>query len=131
MLDKETYKKELIRMWDSIRVTYKGSEFCSGIPCGECPLDQTGGCDYPINAIAMAEAVEKWSNEHPPKKYKVSQVEYDILKSFEESNLYSKFYFMSSLVTRNLLKLGYFEGADERMKICDYLNDCEVTEDVK
>lgn len=129
-MTKEEYKKEIVRMWDSLRTDSenKGYYGCVDVICKKCPLKDIR-CSKPINAFKVIEAVEKWAKENPKPKYKVSQIEYDILKSFKESNLYSKFYFESSLVTRNLLKLGYFEGADENMKIKDYFDNCEVVED--
>ena len=65
MIDKETYKKEIVRMWDGIRDDeYKGIESCSGVKdCGECPLYNIG-CGESSNAFEMIEAVEKWSKEH-------------------------------------------------------------------
>ena len=39
MLDKETYKREIIRMWDSLRSEeYKGEESCRGVECKKCAL---------------------------------------------------------------------------------------------
>lgn len=133
MINEETYKRELSRYFNSIRDdVYKdeieGFADCAGVSCRKCMFKKYETCEteYTLDII---ESLEKWLNEHPQKKYKVSQVEYDILKSFKESNLYSKFYFTSSLVTRNLLKLGYFEGADEYMKIKDYFDNCEVKDE--
>lgn len=125
MLNKETYERELIRMWDSIRETNKGSNFCYGLSCSECPLDKVDSCDCPINAVAMTEIVEKWAKEHPP-KHKVSQTEFEILRSlYKSSNLVQ---FVDFRFLLDMIEKGYFEGADENMKICDYLNDCEVCE---
>lgn len=66
MMDERTYKKEIVRMWDSIRDDgYKGIESCSGVnDCDKCPLYNIG-CGESSNAFEMIEAIEKWSSEHP------------------------------------------------------------------
>ena len=65
MLDKETFKKEYIRMMDSIRTTDLGSFDCKGVyNCNDCPLNSID-CDYARNAFDIIEIVEKWSKEHP------------------------------------------------------------------
>lgn len=133
MIDKETYKKELVRMWDSLRDDkYKGGIECHGVDCNKnCALyvdDENGisPCCLTINAFETIEAVEKWSKEHPPKKHKVSQLEYDILKTYSDSNF--DYYFNSSDLLMSLLSKGYFDGATISMRIIEYFNNCEVKE---
>lgn len=133
MMDKETYKKELVRMWDSIRDTNKGAENCSGIKyCVECPLFNIM-CENTSNTFEMIEVVEKWSKEHPQKKYNVSQLEYDILKSYLDYKNHMTVdiadYFFEDGLLLSLLKKGYFKGATKEMLIKDYLNYCEVVDD--
>lgn len=82
-MNKEEYKKEIVRMWDSLRVNDVGNKKCMGVICEECPLYDI--CDSSTNAFEMIEIVEKWSNEHQPKKYKVSKLEYDILKYISDN----------------------------------------------
>ena len=138
MIDKETYKRELIRMFDSIRDDkYKGYKVhleydydiaatceCSGVrSCEECALYGVD-CGSSINAFEMIEAVEKWSKEHPPKKFKVSRMEYDFLEPYLKYNL--KFYQSKELYA--LLKKGYFKGATRDMTINYYFNNCEVVD---
>lgn len=85
MLDEKTFKKELVRMWDSLRGDrYKGYCSCSGLSCNRCPLYKIG-CREPMNTFKMIEEVEKWSKEHRPKKFKVSRLEYDILKYLSDN----------------------------------------------
>ena len=136
MMDERTYKKEIVRMWDSIRDDeYKGTETCSGVTyCDECPLYNIG-CGESSKAFEMIEAVEKWSSANPPtKKYKVSKTEYDILKSVSEykdvlSITPNLLQFCHIRVLRNMLKKGYFEGANDYTNIDDYINLCEVVGD--
>ncbi len=136
MLDEETYKKELVRMWDGIRDDgYKGIESCSGVnSCDECPLLEIG-CGESSNAFEMIRTIEKWSSANPPtKKYKVSKTEYDILMSVSEykdvlSLTHNLLQFCHISVLTNMLKKGYFEGADSYTNIDDYINLCEVTDD--
>lgn len=38
-MNKEEYKKEIVRMWDSLRSEeLKGEESCRGVECKECAL---------------------------------------------------------------------------------------------
>ncbi|MDD6512801.1 hypothetical protein [Sharpea azabuensis] len=68
MIDKDTYKRELIRMWDSLRDDkYEGRSTCIGTRCKECPLGNTVCCE-PINAFEVVKVVEKWAKENQPKK---------------------------------------------------------------
>ena len=138
MLDKESYKKELVRMWDSVRhCDYKGEKNCHGIDCGRCPLNQyCSWCsreDVAYNAFEVIETVEKWSKEHPPKKYNVSQLEYDILKSYLDYKNHMTVdiadYFFEDGLLLSLLKKGYFKGATKEMLIKYYYNNCEVVDE--
>ena len=128
MLDKETYKKELIRMWDSLRTNCKGLNNCNCVDCEKCPLSELEGCQYVGNDFERIEIVERWSKEHQPKKYKVSRMEYDILQTVINSgstiDTFNDFRTLSGL-----LEKGYFEGATGSMYISDYYNNCEVVED--
>lgn len=133
-MNKEEYKKEIVRMWDSLRDDkYKGyhdynSEMCecSGVQCCEkCALYGVD-CGSSTNAFEMIEAVEKWSKEHP-QKHKISQLEYDILEKFANSGFAC--YFSEYNLLMSLLKKGYFKGADEKMNIDYYFNHCEVADD--
>lgn len=126
MLDKETYKKELVRMWDSLRTNCKGLNNCNCVNCEKCPLSELEGCQYVGNDFERIEIVERWSKEHP-KKYKVSKFEFDFL----EENLkcvdgayYLKFSEIRQL--EGLLKKGYFKGATREMKVKDYFDNCKV-----
>ena len=138
MIDKETYKRELIRMFDSIRDDkYKGYKVhleydydiaatceCSGVrSCEECALYGVD-CGSSINAFEMIEAVEKWSKEHPLKKYKVSRMEYDILQ--EVYSIHGNFRMYQNEIINNLREKGYFKGSYEDTEIEDYLKSCEV-----
>lgn len=129
MMNKEEYKKEIVRMWDAHRDEgRRGYERCHGVKCEECPLYplHTAFCENSINAFEIIEAVEKWSKEHP-QKYKVSRVEYDILEPFSNRGYACCFFEYDLLMS--LLKKGYFKGADEKMNIEYYFNHCEVADD--
>ena len=74
MIDKDTFKREYIRMMDSIRregSKYKGTPSCEEvINCDMCPLQSIcagrGPGHSPVGyAFEFVEAVEKWSQEHP------------------------------------------------------------------
>ena len=136
MMDEKTYRKEIVRMWDGIRDDeYKGTETCAGVnSCDECPLYNIG-CGESSNAFEMIRTIEKWSSKNPPtKKYKVSKTEYDILMSVSEykdvlSLTPNLLQFCHISVLRNMLKKGYFEGANDYTNIDDYINLCEVVDD--
>lgn len=70
-MTKEEYKKNLIRMFDSLRTKNKGEENCDGISCSNCPFNRkvcnTGKLIfYSFKAIEKAiEIVENWAKEHP------------------------------------------------------------------
>ena len=127
MLNKDTYKRELVRMWDSIRTENKGDDTCYGVSCEDCPLDQFEyACSCSNSAFETVEVVERWSKEHP-QKHNVSQLEYDILKLYSDNYFY---YFYESELLMLLLKKGCFKGATSKTNISNYLNNCEVKEDV-
>lgn len=91
MMTKEEYEKEIVRMWDNLRDEHKGERTCCGVACdNRCPLyvkNELGNriCWSSEDCFEVIKAVEKWSKEHPPKKYKVSQLEYDILKYLSDN----------------------------------------------
>ena len=127
MLDKDTYKRELVRMWDSLRTENKGDSTCYGVSCEDCPLSKFEyACSRSNSAFETVDVVERWSKEHPPKKYKVSKMEYDIL----EINLkYIRKYhwkFNQARKLCDLLEKGYFEGATSETYINDYFDNCEL-----
>lgn len=92
MMDKETYKKELMRMYAWVRDDdiYNMKECCNftGKNCNECPIRQycfpfkpfpnKVGMTRPYDAFEVIEAVERWSKEHQP--LKLTRLEYEILK---------------------------------------------------
>lgn len=115
MLTKEEYKRELIRMWDSVRGDeYKGKDNCNNVSCEYCILDYfCNGADgkFEYDAFEVIEEVEKWSNEHPRKKYEVPQIVYDVLSL--------------------LAKYGYSMKTADGMTIEEYLENCEVVDKIK
>ena len=127
MLDKDTYKRELVRMWDSVREEHKGEYSCLGVDCEFCQLGRR--CDR-IFSFEMIEAVEKWAKENQPKKFKVSQLEYDILKAFSECGFDNFHWLDKDKLLMSLLRKGYFKGATKDMSINYYLDNCEVKKDV-
>ena len=125
MMIKEEYEKELVRMWDSIRDEHKGEYSCLGVDCEFCQLGRR--CDR-IFSFEMIEAVEKWAKENPPKRYKVSKAEYDILQ--EVYSIHGNFRMYQNELINNLREKGYFKGSYEDTEIEYYLKNCEVKEGV-
>lgn len=129
MLDNEAYQQELVRMWDSIRKNHKGEKSCSGVDCIDCPLISAAAdeCSSLVSVVEVYNAVEKWSKEHPKPKYKVSQLEYDILRiaidySMKDT-IFDDFYMLT-----DLLEKGYFKGATLETSVGDYFDNCEIVD---
>lgn len=69
-MNKEEFKKNLIRIWDSVRINHKGVKYCTGIDCRDCPLNEkvcNAGASPMFRAYEAIEAVENWAKEHPSK----------------------------------------------------------------
>lgn len=130
MMDKEEYKREVVRMFNSLRDDrLKEDDDCSGVQCCEqCALYGID-CGNSTKAFEMIEAVEKWSKEHPEPKYKVSKMEYDILDMFINDNSGTDYVFNNIEYMSKLLEKGYFKGADGRMNIRYYFSNCEIVDD--
>ena len=131
-MTKEEYNRETVRMWDSVRTNSKGEHTCSGVQCEDCPLYYVSVChsynvvnayDVYEKAIKCIDYVERWSKEHP-QKHKISQLEYDILKTFIDCGFV--YYFDDDELLTSLLEKGYFPGATNEMDIEEYFNNCEV-----
>lgn len=88
-MTKEEYKRNLIRMFDSIRDEFKGEENCAGVGCGyNCPffMKVCGIGQVKFHVYEAIEVVEKWAKEHPivtnAMKFKeVFGVDYDAMNS--------------------------------------------------
>ena len=140
-------------MWDSLR-TNKGLNNCSCVNCEDCPLSLFDGCTSAEDIFDIYKTVEKWSKEHPQKKYKVSKLEYDILKYLSDNttlmyitrskygNVYlfneepkkSSFYWYGNGTTLSVAvfnKLFQFvQWEDEKpTSIQEVLKNCEVMDD--
>lgn len=123
MLDNKTYRRELIRMFDSLRKTHKEEQGCEGVECRDCPLNATeNGCRSLLSTVEVYNAVEKWSKEHP-EHYYVSQLEYDILCIALDYEFVTFDYWLG-----NLVEDGYFKGANVGMELEYYFNHCEVVD---
>ena len=130
MLDKDTYKRELVRMWDSIRNEYIGRDTCKGVLCQQCRFRDLKNCSSIANAFEAIEIVEKWSKEHPQKKYKVSKLEYSILEAYMDLSNCGSVKMLDFPVFNRLHELGYFKGATTDTYTRDYFENCEVKKDV-
>lgn len=128
MMNEEEYVKTLIEMWDSLRTEHKGNYSCIGVQCECCPLRNFIGCNHAQDIFDIYNTVEKWEKGHPPKKYKVSELEYYLLELcvFNHMNVL----FGTNSIICYLLRRGYFKGANENMLISEYFENCEVVEDV-
>ena len=66
MINKETFKKDYIRMMDSVRHDhqYLGDFSCRGVYCTDCPLKLVE-CEHSEGASDVVNIVEQWSIKHP------------------------------------------------------------------
>lgn len=69
-MTEQEYKKNIIRMWNSVRKNeYKGQITCLGVRCEDCPLwGICQDCSHSVdvsNPYKAIEAVKNWSREHP------------------------------------------------------------------
>lgn len=134
MLDEKMYKKEIVRMWDTLRGDeYKGKNICDGVFCEDCPLsginnDGRDGCMEPMKVFEIIKIVDRWSKENQPKKFKVSRMEYDMLQIYAINHISNNDTFNDFCTLRGLLDKGYFEGATGSMHIGEYYINCEVVD---
>lgn len=65
-MTKEEYKRNLIRMFDSIRDENKGDESCAGVGCGSCPFyeEVCSIGQVKFHVYEAIETVENWAKEH-------------------------------------------------------------------
>lgn len=130
MLDEETYRKEIVRMWDSLRTDeHAGERSCKGVRCGDCLLyTKNDICKSNINAFEFIKVIEEWSKEHP-QKHKVSKLEYDILDAYTNLFDFGGVKMLNFSLFDRLHEIGYFKGVTKDMYIKDYFNNCEVEKD--
>lgn len=108
----------------------------------------------PMKVFEIIKIVEQWSKEHQPKKFKVSRLEYDILKYLSD-NTSSKYItrdandFLCLFDEKPRKNVDYWKGFgvtdmdafnklfqfvqwedEEPTEIQDILKNCEVKEDV-
>lgn len=61
------YQKDLVRMWDSLRILQRGRTDCVGVSCQDCPLNGHA-CVHRgaiFNAEKAIEIVTNWAKDHP------------------------------------------------------------------
>lgn len=153
MIAKEIYEREIVRMWDSLRDDrFKGCDDCVGVICKVCPIyDAEYDNCHLYNDVYNA--VERWTSNHPLKKFKVSRLEYDILKHLSDNtalmyitrNVYGNVYLFNE-EPRKSSGNWYGNGArslsvldelfqfvksedEEPTSIKDVLDNCEVEYD--
>lgn len=67
-LDEETYKKEYVRMMDSVRSNCQHEKSCKGVVCEKCKakaICRNGDESSTYNAFLIIKIVSEWSKEHP------------------------------------------------------------------
>lgn len=69
-MTREEYKRNLLRMFDSLRTNCKGESACAGIRCADCPFygkvcNATDTAMFMFHVHEAVEIVEQWVKEHP------------------------------------------------------------------
>ena len=92
------YQKNLVRMWDSLRIENKGANNCSPILCKQCPFNEVvcisdgyTGDNYTstfFNAEKAIEIVTQWAKEHPLVTYEQKYEEVFGVKPISDSDEY-------------------------------------------
>ena len=62
------FQNNLVRMWDSMRESYKGVSRCSSVRCEACPLYECCYSNYGNTVFAVERIIEivtQWAKEHP------------------------------------------------------------------
>ena len=116
----EHYKDEISNLDFSFAVRNGEVVQCEDCPCSECYFKRdTTGC----NKFKI-----KWLYEQCEKKYKLSQFEFDLLRTNNVS-YHNK---LKDFATyKNLKEIGYFKDIDFNLTVNEILNNCEVVKDAE
>lgn len=89
---------------------------CSDVSCNDCGFSTGYGC---------GEKIKEWLKS-PYKKptYKLSQFEYDLIKTFDRCKECCLLNEIECL--KKLIEKGYFKGIDPFTKVHDIIDNCEV-----
>lgn len=94
------------------------------VPCGCCSCRE---CLFFGSRISCHTLVTEWLYQKYQRKYKLTQFEYDLIKTFDHCKECCLLNEVESL--KNLSKKGYFNGIDPFTKIHDIIDNCEVAKD--
>lgn len=133
MMDKETYKRELVRMWDSLRTINKGESTCISVKCKECPFNKSVnkskyGCNGGgfINIFEKIEIVENWSKNHPNIKTvtnrdKLKEIFHIILDEDTEFYLSFSSYSLDDDLEQELIHISMNDWLNRKYNDKDYI----------
>lgn len=113
----ERYKDEIIENCSLSLALFDGKPYkCSDINCCDCGFSTGHGC---------SEKIKEWLKS-PYKKptYKLSQFEYDLIKTFDRCKECCLLNEIECL--KKLIEKGYFKGIDPFTKVHDIIDNCEV-----
>lgn len=95
-------------------------------PCRCCRCDE---CSFDDPDISCNEMRVKWLlRKHEKPKYKLSQFEYDLLRT---NNMSHDEKLKDFATYKNLKEIGYFKDIDFNLTIDEILANCEVVKDEK
>ena len=90
------------------------------VPCEDCPCKE---CYFKRDTCGCNKFKIKWLYEQCEKKYKLSQFEFDLLRT-NNASYHNK---LKDFATyENLREIGYFKDIDFNLTVNEILNNCEV-----
>lgn len=115
----EHYKDEIIEGWmlDLALVDGKLKQ-CSRVDCNECEFNPG------VNKGCIQRLIEWVKMPYEKPKYKLSQFEYDLIKTFDRCKECCLLNEIECL--KKLIEKGYFKGIDPFTKVHEIIDNCEV-----
>ena len=117
----EHYKDEIIEGWMLDLALVDGKlKRCSRVDCNECEFNPGAnkGCKQRL--------IEWVKKPYEKPKYKLTQFEFDLIKTFDRCKECCLLNEIESL--KKMREKGYFKGIDPFTKVHEILDNCEVIE---
>lgn len=115
----EHYKDKILEDFGFTLALVGGKPYrCSCVNCSDCEFSTGHGC---------GEKMKEWLNKPYEKPtYKLSQFEYDLIKTFDRCKECCLLNEIECL--KKLIEKGYFKDIDPFTKVHDIIDNCEVIE---
>ena len=117
--------QEILKKGYDIAVDYKRGKpcVCEIFDCKKCKINY---CNKNGQRVCLRGLYEWLAQPYEKPKYKLTQVEYDLLNTYSDCNIECKLADCKQL--RGLKEKGYFNDIDKFMKVHEILENCEVVE---